>query len=202
MTYEAHWEWWLEEACYRVSRGVSLLSNPSEVSREGWHQISTAKAHLESTHDVHIFRGQFITDDLGEAAEVYVAKYPWVERVFNETTEMSDLSGSALMGLLLGYSGAAIGSYLQDKVLAAVDKEVDLGDLLVTTEGVDNPFRHNILGDTRCKQLALYLTDQPTPGYEIWWGQASGGARKLGPGEVYVHPDSLRHLLEMAKEIP
>jgi len=115
MSYEDEWMWWLEEACYRVSRGVSLLSNPSEVSPEGWAQIEQSKNNLESTHEVQIFRDKFITDDFGTAAGVYVARYPWVKNLFEETVAIGDLEGDALMGLLLGYSAENINKFLDKK---------------------------------------------------------------------------------------
>lgn len=200
MSYEDEWTWWLEEACYRTARGVSLLTNPSEVSRNGWHQICCERSQIESHHGVHIFRGEFLKDDLGEAAEVYVAKYPWVALVVREIPTMSEISGHALMGLLLGYSGEAVGEFLKSKVLPALQEEVDIGDLHVSKAGATSPYGDPVLGDVRCAQLALYLTGKPTPGYEIWWGKTSGGARRVNLGEVRVCEESLNHLLKRIEE--
>lgn len=110
MSYEDEWVWWLDDACYRVARGVSLLATPSEVSRDGWDAIEKARADLEQTHGVCIFRGPFLTDDLGEAAEVNVARYPWVRDLY-ETTTIGE-AGHALLGLLYGYSAEAIETFL------------------------------------------------------------------------------------------
>lgn len=115
MSYEDEWEWWLEEACYRVSRGVSLLSIPSEVSREGWEKIDKERKCIEDGHGVVIFRGEFIEDDFGEAVEIFVARYPWVKDLYEKSIQMEDFSGHALVGLLLGYSGESINSFFEKK---------------------------------------------------------------------------------------
>lgn len=78
MSYEDEWIWWLEDACYRVGRGASLLQYPSEVSPEGWEQMEAGKASLEEFHKVTVFRDEWIEDSTGKAAQVGVARYPWV----------------------------------------------------------------------------------------------------------------------------
>lgn len=119
VNYEDVWAFWLDDCCYRVARGKSLVEVPSDVSEATWEKIEEDRERLEVRHGVCIARGPWYAGDSGLVAvcEVRVARYPWAMDLLRIASDMTGefLPGElpdALMGMLLGYSPEAIDGWL------------------------------------------------------------------------------------------
>jgi len=110
-SHESMWQFWLDDACYRVARGARYLDIPSEVSREFWKAIIEPKINeIQNTHGVLI---RAVGDT--EGVEIQVAKYGWVFKLMDygkyNGGELEDL----ITGLLLGYDASEIDGFVSKK---------------------------------------------------------------------------------------
>jgi len=109
MTYQDSWAFWLDDACYRIARGVRYLDIPSEVSADFWREHMEAEAAKMARHHGVLIRA--VGDD--EAVEIQVTKHQWVFELLDRARQYGG-EEHAVIGVLLGYSGDAIEQYLHD----------------------------------------------------------------------------------------
>jgi len=112
MSYEDQWPFWLDDVCYEIGRGTRLLALPGSVTCATWGEIQATKEHLEQTHNVRI-RGVPVYYENDTGWEVQVVSNRFVFDLLDLATAAGGAREHALTGVLLGYSGAAIESFLQ-----------------------------------------------------------------------------------------
>lgn len=109
--YEDQWVFWLDDACYRVSRGARYLDFPSFVSLPVWRdQILPKIKRMEKYHKV-VIRG--VIDGVTESVDVMVARFPWVFDIMDSFIHDQSSLIHAVRGVLLGYDADKINSFIE-----------------------------------------------------------------------------------------
>ena len=109
-TYQDWWPFWLDDACYRIVRGVSYLALPSEVDADFWCEHMQIEAAKMTMHHGVLVRA--VGDDV--AVEIQLAKHQWVFDLLDRARQYGGEEEHMVIGVLLGYSGDAIEQYLHD----------------------------------------------------------------------------------------
>lgn len=111
-SYEEMWRFWLDDACYRVARGVRYLDIPSEVSGKTWaEEIHPRIYDIEKEHGVAI---RAVGDE--EGVEIQVARYRWVFDLLDLAGRKGGWLEDAMIGVLLGYDADKIEAFLASPV--------------------------------------------------------------------------------------
>jgi len=106
-TYENSWQFWLDDCCYLISRGVRSLGYAGEVSRKHWVEyMQPCIVDIERIHNVVI---RYNGDNDGGTVEV--AKHRWIFDLADATSSMGDFA-PMIEGLLLGYDVDSINSFI------------------------------------------------------------------------------------------
>jgi len=149
-SYEDLRSFWLDDACYRVTRGARLLDCPSEVSEEFAGRIKDAIPELEREHGVSI---RCVGDEDGY--EVQVAQYDWVFELLDLATAKGGAVEHAMYGVLLGYDGKAVDKYLLDRANEdRCEHFIEPGTMAIQL-GVNRDCNGD--GWYRCPECARYL---------------------------------------------
>lgn len=110
LDYSNFWHFWLDDACYQISRGTRCMAIAGECSHELWDtEIKPAISKLREHHGVLIeARGD------EEGVEILIAKNGWCFNLYDYADTHPEVC-HAIRGMLFGYDSESISNYLHEK---------------------------------------------------------------------------------------